>query len=268
MEETTQTYYPTLKQSFGLIGLLLLFSLAGAIPMIIIKGMHLNNGVYEQVAQLAMYVISFALVIELAWKNIRKQGLWDPTPKRQMVGMEIIAVLVIMTIATIIIVDPIIELIPMPEYFKRLFEELMKPDLTSFLTLVVAAPILEELLFRGIILEGLLKNYSPPKAIIWSALIFGIAHFNPWQAIGATATGVLIGWAYVRTNSLIPGIIIHFFNNLFAFALMAFISGDVEDMTLPNLIGNNAVYLAILAIALATLVVGYRFIERWSEIKS
>jgi hypothetical protein len=43
---------------------------------------------------------------------------------------------------------------------------------------------------------------------------------------------------------------------------MAFISGDVEDMTLPNLIGNDVVYLAILAIALATLVVGYRFIEK------
>ncbi|CAD5256758.1 MULTISPECIES: CPBP family intramembrane glutamic endopeptidase [unclassified Imperialibacter] len=265
MEEPNQTYYPTLKQSFGLIGLLLLFSLAGAIPMIIIKGMHLNNDVYEQVAQLAMYVISFALVIELAWKKIRKQGLWDPTPKRQMVGMEIIAVLLTMTIATIIIVDPIIELIPMPEYFKRLFEELMKPDLTSFLTLVVAAPILEELLFRGVILEGLLKNYSPQKAVIWSALIFGIAHFNPWQAIGATATGVLIGWAYVRTNSLIPGLIIHFFNNLLAFCLMVFIGSDMEDMTLPNLIGNNLLYVGIFALAVAALFVGHRLIERWSE---
>ena len=94
---------------------------------------------------------------------------------------------------------------------------MIQPNISSFLTILIAAPLLEEVFFRGILLEGFLKNYSPAKAITWSALIFGMVHLNPWQAIGATVDGLLIGWLYWRTNSLIPGLIIHMFNNLIGF---------------------------------------------------
>lgn len=46
--------------------------------------------------------------------------------------------------------------------------------------MVIAAPVLEELIFRGMMLEGLLKKYSPVTSIIISSILFGVAHLNPW----------------------------------------------------------------------------------------
>lgn len=75
--------------------------------------------------------------------------------------------------------------------------------------MVIAAPIIEEILCRGIILKGLLKNYQPSKAILISAVFFGAIHLNPWQAIPAFFGGLFLGWAYYKTQSVIPGMIIH-----------------------------------------------------------
>ena len=58
-------------------------------------------------------------------------------------------------------------------------------------------------------MNGLLKNYSPYKAILISAIFFGAMHLNPWQAIPAFFGGLFIGWIYYKTWSVIPGVIIH-----------------------------------------------------------
>ena len=94
------------------------------------------------------------------------------------------------------------------------------------LAAVIVAPLTEELLFRGVILRGLLLHYSAPKAIIASSLLFGLVHLNPWQAIGAVVLGALFGWWYVRTRSLTLCIFGHAFNNLLAVLLYRF--GDWE----------------------------------------
>ena len=53
----------------------------------------------------------------------------------------------------------------------------------ALLAVVIVAPLTEELLFRGVILRGLLLHYSAPKAVIASSLMFGLVHLNPWQAV-------------------------------------------------------------------------------------
>jgi membrane protease YdiL (CAAX protease family) len=97
----------------------------------------------------------------------------------------------------------------------------------SAITIIIAAPILEELVFRGIILDGLLKKYSPIKSILVSSILFGVVHFNPWQFIAAFIIGCFSGWVYYKTRKLTPSIIIHFANNLVAF--IAIYSTDMES---------------------------------------
>ena len=97
------------------------------------------------------------------------------------------------------------------------------------LAAVIVAPLAEELLFRGVILRGLLLHYSAPKAIIASSLMFGLVHLNPWQAVGAVVLGALFGWWYVRTRSLTLCIFGHAFNNLIAVLLFNF--GDWEPVS-------------------------------------
>lgn len=77
----------------------------------------------------------------------------------------------------------------------------------------IMAPFFEELLYRGIILNGLINRYSGKKAIIYSALIFGIAHMNFPQGINAFLLGLIIGTVYYYTRSIYLCMIIHFANN-------------------------------------------------------
>ena len=74
----------------------------------------------------------------------------------------------------------------------------------SFIALVVVAPLTEELLVRGLILRGFLGHYSVRKAVVASAILFGLLHFNPWQLIGGTVFGTLFAWWFVQTRSLLP----------------------------------------------------------------
>ena len=82
-----------------------------------------------------------------------------------------------------------------------------------FISSCIMAPFFEEILYRGILLNGLLKKYSYKKAIIYSALIFGIAHMNLPQGINAFLLGVIIGLAYYYTRSIYVCMGMHFANN-------------------------------------------------------
>lgn len=76
----------------------------------------------------------------------------------------------------------------------------------------VIPAFLEEWGFRGIILKMLLP-FGKHGAIIISAILFGIAHQNPVNAIFATVFGTLLGICYEYTRSLKLPILIHFLNN-------------------------------------------------------
>lgn len=82
-----------------------------------------------------------------------------------------------------------------------------------FISTCIIAPIFEEILYRGILLNGLLKKYSYKKAIIFSAIIFGIAHMNLPQGINACFLGIIIGLAYYYTKSIYVCMVMHFVNN-------------------------------------------------------
>lgn len=78
---------------------------------------------------------------------------------------------------------------------------------------VVIAPICEELVFRGLMLTTL--NGKAPKwaAIIGVALIFGLIHSFPIGFIYAFSLGIVLGWLFYFTGSLLPCIIVHMLFN-------------------------------------------------------
>jgi membrane protease YdiL (CAAX protease family) len=74
---------------------------------------------------------------------------------------------------------------------------------------VIVAPICEELVFRGLMLSAL-KGKAPKWAgIIAVATVFGLIHSFPIGFIYAFSLGVLLGWLYYYTGSLLPCIIVH-----------------------------------------------------------
>lgn len=84
----------------------------------------------------------------------------------------------------------------------------------SLLAVCIVAPLIEELLFRGIILRGLLRHYSVSTAILLSTSLFAAAHLTLIQLPTTYLVGALLGWLYVRTHSLWPSIFAHAVHNL------------------------------------------------------
>lgn len=73
-------------------------------------------------------------------------------------------------------------------------------------------PVLEELLYRGVILQSM-KKYNERFAIVLSALIFGLMHQNYQQFILAFMLGLILAAADLRSGSIVPSIIMHIIVN-------------------------------------------------------
>src|SRR5262245_19593322 len=89
---------------------------------------------------------------------------------------------------------------PVPRFLQETFQQLFFEEGglgTKIFLLVIVAPVAEELLFRGIILRGLLSRFRPFSAILLSSLLFAAVHLNPWQLVSATVLGMAFGWFYV-----------------------------------------------------------------------
>ena len=115
--------------------------------------------------------------------------------------------------------------------------------MAGILNACIFAPVGEEICFRGIILGGLLKTRCRPwLAILVSAIIFASFHGFGANFVTAMLFGILAGWLYWRTGSIIPGIIIHITNN------------SLTAIDLSN--QANALYLIILVVGLVLLAYG------------
>ena len=79
----------------------------------------------------------------------------------------------------------------------------------TFISICILTPIVEELLFRGYILDALNRLHGKWPAIIISSIIFGMVHFDPFTMGMATIGGVIYGWIRMRTGSLVPGSVAH-----------------------------------------------------------
>ncbi|GAA0090501.1 hypothetical protein UT300009_05270 [Paraclostridium bifermentans] len=100
---------------------------------------------------------------------------------------------------------------------------------------IIIGPIIEELIFRKILLGKLLEKFSnrPVKAIVYSALIFGIIHLNIIQGVAAFGGGIILGLIYYYTKSIKVTIFAHILNNFL--------------IIIPNPIGlwMNVIYLIV-----------------------
>lgn len=109
------------------------------------------------------------------------------------------------------------------QFFSEQMNNISEEPFMMFLLVSFFAPIIEEILFRGIIQKGMINNgVKPRNAIIISALVFGFIHFNPWQFIGAFLLGLVLGVVYFKTKSLLMPILLHFFNNTIAAIMMKY----------------------------------------------
>ena len=91
-----------------------------------------------------------------------------------------------------------------------------KTDLyLQFFALVILIPILEEMIFRGVILSGMMELNRPYLAVFGSAVFFGAMHIQPIQVGYAILSGVILGLIYYYTQNLCMTILAHMVFNFF-----------------------------------------------------
>lgn len=93
--------------------------------------------------------------------------------------------------------------------------------LLLILIVVIAAPIVEEIFFRGLLLRALERRVGTPLAVVLSAAVFGATHFQALQFPALFVFGLVAGALFVRTGRLGPGIVAHLaFNATAVYALL------------------------------------------------
>jgi membrane protease YdiL (CAAX protease family) len=97
-------------------------------------------------------------------------------------------------------------------------------DVLAAFLVVVAAPVSEEIFFRGFMFAGLRRRMPFVVAAAFSAAVWGLFHFTGAGSWGVVLQlsifGVILAWLYERTNSIWPTIAVHMLNNALAFALL------------------------------------------------
>ena len=208
-------------------------------------------------------ILTLAVFLWLKWSPFSRTYL-------QSRPWGVLVWVVVLALGTIVPSTWLGEQIPyeMPQEIEQMLSEMLH-NRWGYLAIGVLAPIVEEMVFRGAILRVLLAPLAPSKpprgealmspsgddrgagpmvwcAILISALLFGAVHGNVQQFVHATLIGLLLGWMYYRTNSIVPGIVFHWINNTAAY-VVANVIPNSEHARLVDILGGEqrSVWLAL-----------------------
>ncbi len=258
------SYTPTLGESWIMFVCVVLFGSILAIPTTLVPEINF-------ISTFMAYILTLTPAFVYAYLK-GKRGNYTPERRinaphwGKLPPLLFALMLPLIYAAYTVVTEPLGSLVTTPEWFDSLMKQtaLGGNIYWSILTTCICAPILEETLCRGIMLRGMVENgTSPAKAIIWSALIFGIMHMNPWQAIPAFLLGLLFGWLYYTTGSIWAPTVLHIINNATSTILFHFFPHISSSTTLRELIGDTQIYFAIFAISIAVLALSYFIITKF-----
>jgi membrane protease YdiL (CAAX protease family) len=252
--DVAATYVPGIAQSLALCLLFFTIFFAVTIAFQVLRGF---TGV-------SLSMFSSILVTQvIAWPITLWVGLrWSGAPFREACPLtpfpvRIVPALLIANSGATILLLAAAMLIPMPEAIQKYLTEGVagSSKIPFFFALVVAAPIAEELFFRGLVLRGYCGRYSTKKAVWASAIFFAFFHLDPWQAVMALPLGLAFAWLFLRTGSLLPSILSHATVNFFRnFLLSPLARGLGYDDKALKALGHLPV--SVLAIGAAMAGVG------------
>lgn len=95
-------------------------------------------------------------------------------------------------------------------------------DVWLWVGAIFIGPVVEECMFRGVLLRGLLTRYKPVTAVLLSAVLFGLIHVRLHQVVPATFLGLLFGIVFLKSRSLIHTILLHMLSNTLVFCSVIF----------------------------------------------
>lgn len=219
----------------------------------LITGTHLANESFSLVITVIAILVPFFIAAFFEKKKTKNELLPLDKPKK-----PLLMVLAVPAGVAVCIVGSLVT-----NYISLLFSfsgiTLSQPSMASpvsgyelfiyFIRLTITAAIIEEICFRGIIMQPL-RKYGNMFAIIASSFVFAMMHCNLVQAPSAFISAIGIGYFTIATGTLWTGILIHFVNNLIVAVTQYVLSASGEEAGLALSYTLTEIFLCIGAVAL------------------
>lgn len=276
-------YVPGVKGMFVLLGWFLLGSLLGSL-VVAIMGLFMTPQALINYGTLVAYPLSFLPPMVYAANKSTRNSLFETGYKLNSAhfgpfkAWQIALITVALTLSYGIASD-------LPNYLNyklttsvswlnTFYEAVVAmldqmtggPLWSSFLLAAVFAPVFEEWLCRGMVLRGLLTKMKPGWAIVVSALFFALIHMNPWQALNAFGMGVVMGYVYYKSGSLLLTMLIHFVNNGLAVLIQQFTSQNTDTYLFEQMDRSAYVFVYIIGVAvLGACIIAFKRIPLEQE---
>ena len=128
------------------------------------------------------------------------------------------------------------------------------------LLVIGIAPVVEELIFRGVLLQRWATKWGMRRALVTSSVLFGLLHTN--NPVGLTLFGLVMGLLYVRSRSLWVPIVCHGLNNLAAAGIVALNKATASDEVAVTVADMEASWQIGLLLILASVPFLWQFVRR------
>jgi uncharacterized protein len=225
--------YPGFWQAVGLVVLYSGFMLAAIGPFWIAdKLRHTSMAKHPAVLAVAFLVAGW-LVLRLVCRRLR-------VGTREIVGRVTIRRDLLLPMAATVIGAVMLE-VPAILWIVRRFPALSQKDAfdlgrsvwITVLLVVIAAPLIEEIIFRGIFLRGFVARYGAGRGVALGAALFAAMHGDPVKFPGMMLVGLIFGWWFVQLHSIWPGVFGHALNNSIAVLAMLWEPGAAQGAPPP-----------------------------------
>jgi sodium transport system permease protein len=222
----------------------------------------LSQALHAAITMLA-FVATPALLMALLLNTRPRQALLLYWPKAKQLGLAALLALVLLpplTAATIAIFQYFPHLTKLMEEHQPLLHELRSlheglefdqnwlPLLFSFALLPA---LCEEIAFRGFILSGLQRRFTPRAAVVLCAFLFALSHMNVFQFLPAFFLGVVLGLLTIRSGSIVPAILFHFLHDsVLLVGIRAFRALDIP----PSVLAMWPAYIGLCSVTAVGLL--------------
>jgi uncharacterized protein len=198
----------------------------------IIFFLNVKTGISSSMETYTAYSISMAICCFWAWQSCRKskinpRDILGVLPRRiqwlRLIGLLLATILFSGGAAALFIwliahinLDYLQKALRSRQALATQSSDSLIEKAFNLVATVIVAPITEEFLFRGIILQRWAEKWGVSVALIATSFLFGLLHFN---IFGASMFGLIMGLLYIQTKTLWIPIICHFLNNFLVFCL-------------------------------------------------
>lgn len=218
MYDQQTKYYPTILGAIHLIVLYTFIQTIVDFPLALLDYYNGTDFLYNPIKKIILGVGSTVFIFYFAY---RKAGvpLKELFPYKSFNFLILVPLMFFLWAAQNLIgeVNTLVDkVLPPPPWFWEMFNKIFENDYGiygSIIKVVIMAPVIEELIFRGMIMHGLMRNYSKFTAVFVSALMFALWHLNPWQFPATFILGLVLGILMLRTRNIYLCILGHAINN-------------------------------------------------------